>query len=61
MTKLLIKLTLIYVVCVMCHYLGYQKGWEGYKKSRQMQYALDSSYQYGVSDCMADRQHQRIK
>lgn len=32
-------------------YKGYQVGWEGYKHSRNMQYALDSAFQYGIWQC----------
>jgi len=35
----------------LCFYKGYQTGWEGYKHSRNMQYALDSAYNYGYADC----------
>lgn len=40
---------------------GYRAGWEGYKQSHNMQLALDSAYQYGVSDCEQDKAHKRIK
>lgn len=40
---------------------GYVNGWEGYKHSRNMQFALDSAYQYGVSDTLRGcKKEQRV-
>lgn len=44
-----------------CNYqIAFKAGWEGYKKSRNMQYALDSAYQYGVFDCQKDKARSRM-
>lgn len=40
---------------------GKQIGVVNYQHSRHMQMALDSAYQYGVSDCEHGRAHKRIK